>query len=65
MALNLYRRRKCMGGRDEESRSGEFEERKKGWNLAPAPYLHLRQEHLRASSAARPPANGNGLLPKQ
>src|SRR5579863_1117271 len=33
MALNLYRRHRqeCEAGRPEESRSGEFEERKKGW----------------------------------
>jgi hypothetical protein len=32
--LNLYRRRRqeCKAGHPEESRSGEFEERKKGWN---------------------------------
>jgi len=33
MALNLYRRHRqdCEAGHPEESRSGEFEERKKGW----------------------------------
>jgi hypothetical protein len=33
MALNLYRRhrRDCEAGRSEDSRSGEFEERKKNW----------------------------------
>jgi hypothetical protein len=33
MPLNLYRRHRqeCEGGHAEESRSGEFEERKKGW----------------------------------
>jgi integrase len=33
MPLNLYRRHRqeCEGGHTEESRSGEFEERKKGW----------------------------------
>jgi integrase len=33
MPLNLYRRHRqeCEGGHPEESRSGEFEERKKGW----------------------------------
>src|SRR5438128_2346564 len=33
MTLNLYRRHRleCEAGRPEESRSGEFEERKKGW----------------------------------
>ena len=33
MPLNLYRRhrKECEGGHPEESRSGEFEERKKGW----------------------------------
>src|SRR3954452_19854836 len=33
MSLNLYRRHRqeCEGGHPEESRSGEFEERKKGW----------------------------------
>ena len=33
MALNLYRRHRheCDAGHPEESRSGEFEERKKGW----------------------------------
>src|SRR5271163_4230354 len=33
MALNLYRRHRqeCEAGLTEESRSGEFEERKKGW----------------------------------
>jgi len=33
MPLSLYRRHRqeCEAGRPEESRSGEFEERKKGW----------------------------------
>ena len=33
MPLNLYRRHRqeCEGGHPEESRSGEFDERKKGW----------------------------------
>ena len=33
MALNLYRRHRqeCEGGHPEESRSGEFDERRKGW----------------------------------
>lgn len=33
MALNLYRRHRqeCEAGHPAESRSGEFEERKKGW----------------------------------
>ena len=33
MALNLYRRHRleCEAGRIEESRSGEFDERRKGW----------------------------------
>jgi integrase len=33
MAVNLYRRHRleCEAGRAEESRSGEFEERRKGW----------------------------------
>jgi len=33
MALNLYRRHRpdCEGGREFDSRSGEFEERKKSW----------------------------------
>ena len=33
MALNLYRRHRqeCEAGHPEESRSGEFEERKKAW----------------------------------
>ena len=33
MGLNLYRRHRqgCEAGRQEESRSGEFDERKKGW----------------------------------
>src|SRR5690349_18183631 len=33
MALHLYRRHRpdCEAGRPEDSRTGEFEERKKGW----------------------------------
>ncbi|HEX2342821.1 MAG TPA: hypothetical protein VHI98_20250, partial [Vicinamibacterales bacterium] len=33
MPLNLYRRHRqgCEAGYQEESRSGEFDERKKGW----------------------------------
>jgi hypothetical protein len=33
MPLNLYRRHRqdCEAGYPEESRSGEFDERKKGW----------------------------------
>jgi hypothetical protein len=33
MPLSLYRRHRqeCEAGHSEESRSGEFEERKKGW----------------------------------
>jgi hypothetical protein len=33
MALHLYRRhrRDCTGGHTEDSRSGDFEERRKGW----------------------------------
>jgi hypothetical protein len=33
MPLNLYRRHRqeCEAGHEAESRSGEFEERKKGW----------------------------------
>jgi site-specific recombinase XerD len=39
MALNLYRRhrRECQGGHPEESRSGDFEERKKGWKRCACP----------------------------
>jgi integrase len=39
MALNLYRRhrRDCKAGHPEESRSGEFDERKKGWKRCSCP----------------------------
>ena len=39
MALNLYRRhrRDCKAGHPEESRSGEFEEHKKGWKRCDCP----------------------------
>lgn len=39
MGLSLYRRhrRDCKAGHSEESRSGEFEERKKGWNRCDYP----------------------------
>ncbi len=39
MALNLYRRhrRECKAGRPEDSSSGEFEERKKGWKRCECP----------------------------
>jgi integrase len=39
MALNLYRRhrRDCKAGHPEESRSGDFEERKKGWKRCDCP----------------------------
>ena len=39
MALNLYRRhrRDCKAGHPEELRSGEFDERKKGWKRCSCP----------------------------
>src|SRR5216683_7750259 len=39
MALNLYRRhrRDCKAGHPEESRSGEFDERRKGWKRCSCP----------------------------
>jgi integrase len=39
MALNIYRRhrRDCKAGHPEESRSGEFDERKKGWKRCSCP----------------------------
>jgi integrase len=39
MGLSLYRRhrRDCKAGHSEESRSGEFEERKKGWKRCDCP----------------------------
>src|ERR1039457_1959173 len=39
MALNLYRRhrRDCKAGHPEEFRSGEFDERKKGWKRCSCP----------------------------
>jgi hypothetical protein len=39
MALNLYRRhrRDCKAGHAEELRSGEFDERKKGWKRCGCP----------------------------
>jgi hypothetical protein len=39
MALNLYRRhrRECKGRHPEDSSSGEFEERKKGWKRCECP----------------------------
>jgi hypothetical protein len=35
MALSLYRRHRllCEGGHPEDSRSGQFDERRKGWKL--------------------------------
>ena len=39
MALNLYRRhrRNCKAEREHNSRSGEFEERQKGWKRCDCP----------------------------
>lgn len=32
MALRLYRREECEGGHAEDSKSGQFEEDRRGWN---------------------------------
>jgi hypothetical protein len=39
MALNLYRRhrRKCSAGHEEDSKSGELQERRKGWKRCGCP----------------------------
>ena len=55
--LNLYRRhrRDCAAGYREESRSGEFEERKKGWKKCECPIFasgSLHGKFRRTSTAA-------------
>ena len=45
MALKLYRRhrKECEGGHPEDSRSGEFEEGRRGWKNAAVSFMFLER----------------------
>ncbi len=60
MPLNLYRRHQkgCEGGHAADSRSGEFEERRKGWKRCGCFYFRVRHPCRSIPSQVHRPISG-------